>query len=35
MGNSVENVTYGKPKIGGAVFRAPLGTPLPVSASDE
>lgn len=27
-------VTVAKPKKGGAVFRAPLGTPLPVSASE-
>ena len=26
------NVIAGKPKVGGAVFRAPLGTPLPTSA---
>lgn len=29
------NVTASKPKIGGAVFRAPLGTPLPTNATDE
>lgn len=29
------NVTVAKPKKGGAVFRAPLGTPLPTSAKDE
>lgn len=29
------HVTVAKPKKGGAVFRAPLGTPLPTSAKDE
>lgn len=32
--NNVENVSTGKPKIGGAVFRAPLGAKLPTSASE-
>lgn len=31
--NNVENVTAGKPKVGGAVFRAPLSTTLPTDAS--
>ncbi len=33
--NNAQNVTTGKPKIGGAVFRAPLGTPLPTDATTE
>ena len=29
MANTVSNVTAGKPKVGGAVFRAALGSTLP------
>ena len=32
--NNAQNVTAGKPLINGAVFRAPLGTPLPTSATE-
>lgn len=31
--NNSQNVTAGKPKVGGAIFRAPLGTTLPNSAT--
>jgi len=30
-----KNVTYGKPKVGGAVYYAPLGTTLPIAATTE
>lgn len=33
--NNAQNVTTGKPKIGGSVFRAPLGTPLPTDTTTE
>lgn len=33
--NAVANVTTGKPKIGGSVFRAPLGSTLPTDATSE
>lgn len=33
--SNAQNVTTGKPKVGGAVFRAPLGTTLPTSADEE
>lgn len=31
--NSVSNVTAGKPKVGGSLFRAPAGTTLPTDAT--
>lgn len=31
--NSVSNVTAGKPKIGGSIYRAPLGTDVPTNAT--
>ena len=35
MANNVTNVAIGKPKITGAIWRAPLGTALPKDASTE
>lgn len=36
MGNvNAENVTAGKPKVTGAIYRAPLGTTLPTDATSE
>ena len=32
MANNASNVTVGKPKIDGAIYRAPLGTTVPTSA---
>lgn len=31
--NNSAHVTVGKPKVGGSIFRAPLGTPLPTDAT--
>lgn len=35
MGNNAANVTAGKPKIGGSIYVAPLGTTLPTTVSEE
>lgn len=32
--NNAQNVSFGKPKLSGVVYRAPMGTPLPANASD-
>ena len=34
MANTVANVTTGKPSVGGAIWRAPLGTTLPTTANE-
>ena len=33
--NNAQNVTAGKPKVGGAIYRAPLGTTLPTTATEQ
>lgn len=35
MANNVSNVAAGKPKIGGAIYVAPVGTALPTDASTQ
>jgi len=35
MSQTASNVTAGKPAVGGAVYRAPLGTTLPASAKEK
>lgn len=32
--NNAQNVTAGKPKVGGAIYRAPLGSSLPTTATE-
>ena len=32
--NNAQNVSAGKPKVGGAIYRAPLGTTLPTTAKE-
>ena len=35
MAQTVTNVTAGKPAVGGAIYRAPLGTTLPTNATSD
>ena len=34
VNNNAQNVTAGKPKVGGAIYFAPLGSTLPTTATE-